>query len=119
MCSHMNSSWFAACRRWLATALCVLMLLASLLPAHVAAQAVSSDLGQTSMFVAQADGETSAFPDAVPGHVACHCACKISTLPSTTMLRTSLLVRPALFAAAPSQVVRPSALEPPAEPPRT
>ena len=119
MSSSMNSSWFAASRRRLAAALCVLMLLAGLLPAHAVAQAVSSDLGQTSVFVVQTDGEAPAVPDAVPGHVACHCACKIATLPGTMMLQTSFLVRPAPFVAWPSQILRPGALEPLAEPPRT
>ena len=96
----------------------MLILLAGLLPAHAAAQAMLPDLDQTIVFVAQADGEATPVSDAVPGHVACHCACRIATLPGMTMLRTSLLVRPAPFAAAPSQVARPSALEPPAEPPR-
>lgn len=64
----MNSSWIAACQGRLATALCVLMLVAGLLPAHAVAQAMLPDLDQTIVFVAQADGETTTVPDVVPGH---------------------------------------------------
>ena len=77
------------------------------------------DLNRTIVFVAQADGEATAAPDAVPGHVACHCACKIATLPGMAMPQTSFLVRSALFVAWPSQILRPGALAPPVEPPRT
>lgn len=119
MCSGMNSPWIAACRRRLAAMLCVLMLLAGLLPVHAAAQAMLPDLDQTIVFVTQAGGENTAAPDTVPGHVVCHCACKVATLPSGAIVRASLLVRPAPFVAQPSQILRPGALEPPAEPPRT
>lgn len=119
MSSNANRSWTAACRRRLAAALCVLMLLAGLLPTHVFAQAVPARFVQAIVLVTQTgDEEAPAKPYAVAGHAAGQCICKIAALPAAAEQRVSCLSRPALFAAASSPSSRPGALAPPSEPPR-
>lgn len=119
MSRNANHFWVVACRRRLAAALCVLMLLAGLLPAHAGAQAVLADLDQAVVLTAQTDGGAPTASDAVARHAAGHCACKIAALPSMAVQWMSTLVRPASFTAAPPHALRPGALTPPAEPPRT
>ena len=95
------------------------MLLVGLLPAHAVAQDAPSGFCLTIVFMTQADEEAPVAADAVPGHAAGQCACKIAALPGSALQRASVLVQPALFAAARSHAMRPGALAPPAEPPRT
>lgn len=120
MSTDPNRSWVAACRRRLAAVLCVLMLLAGLSPVHAGAQAAFVGLDRVPISAVEPthDGEVPAVPDAVPCHLACHCACKIAVLPDAAVQRTSLLVRSAPFAVAPSHALRPGLLAPPSEPPR-
>ena len=121
MSTDANRPLVAACRRRLAAALCVLMLLAGLSPIHADARAALAGFDRAPAAAVEPahDGEVPAAPDAVPCHLACHCACKIAVLPDAAVRRTSLLVRSAPFAVAPSHALRPGLLAPPSEPPRT
>lgn len=122
MSTDANRSLAVACRR-LVAALCVFVLLAGLLSVHAGAQAALAGFDQTPVSAVEParDGEADrgAAPDAVPCHAACHCTCKIAVLPDAATRRTSSLVRPAAFSAAPSHALRPGLLAPPSEPPRT
>lgn len=122
MSTDANRSLAVAYRR-LVAALCVLVLLAGLLSVHAGAQAALAGFDQTPVSAVEParDGEADrgAAPDAVPCHAACHCTCKIAVLPDAATRRTSSLVRPAAFSAAPSHALRPGLLAPPSEPPRT
>lgn len=121
MSTDANRSWVAACRRRLAAALCVLMLLAGLLPVHADARAALAGFDRVPVAAVEPahDGEVPAAPDAVPCHAVCHCACKIAVLPDAAVRRMSSLVRSAPFSVAPSHALRPGLLAPPSEPPRT
>lgn len=121
MSTDANRSWVAACRRRLAAALCVFMLLAGLLPIHADAQAALAGFDPVPVAAVEPahDGQTPAAPDAAPCHAVCHCACTIAVLPDAAARRTSSPVRSAPFAVAPSHALRPGLLAPPSEPPRT
>lgn len=122
MSTDANRSLAVAYRR-LVAALCVLVLLAGLLSVHAGAQAALAGFDQTPVSAVEpardGDADRGAAPDAVPCHAACHCTCKIAVLPDAATRRTSSLVRPAAFSAAPSHALRPGLLAPPSEPPRT
>ena len=119
MSTDANRPRVAAWRRRLAAAVCALMLLAGLLPAHAVAGAAANVERATAAAVSPDDGDAPAAPDALPCHVAGQCACHAAALPAPVVQRASTLVRPAPFAVAPSHALRPGALAPPSEPPRT
>ena len=120
MSTDANRPRVAAWRRRFAAAVCALMLLVGLLPAHAVAGAAAANVERaTAVAVSPDDGDAPAAPDALPCHVAGQCSCHAAALPAPVVQRASTLVRPAPFAVAPPHALRPGSLAPPSEPPRT
>ncbi len=117
MGSKMKRSWIAACRGRIAAALCMLMLLSSLLPAHAASNA-NPTVAERAVSVTRAgDGQAPAHSDAVLHHACQLCSCQVVALP-VAALTPVLSIRPVTFTLALSPFSCPGMLIPPSEPPR-
>lgn len=119
MNTRANIFLFAASLRWLAGALAVVLLAASLLPIHASARPNGFDDERTALKSLVASGEDqSGVPDELPGQIACHCQYGISTLPSVELQSEPLLSHTIRFSfGSPSRLLF-SAQAPPVKPPR-
>ena len=110
-------SWIAACRSHIAAALCVLMLLSSLLPAHAAPNA-NLTVAERAVPVMQAgDGQASVQPDAMFHHACQACPSQAAALLAAAPIPV-LSIRPVTFTLALPPFSCPGMLIPPSEPPR-
>lgn len=119
MSGHVARSWFLALRNRIAAALCVVIFLTAVHPAHAARQGFQVAPGPLAASVTQTGDEMPVIADAVVDHSVCQCECKTPALPAYPVRIAFLATSVAAFGMTLSAGSRPSAQAPPAEPPRT
>ncbi len=113
-----NRRWMAACRRWLSGALCTLLLIAALFPAH-AGSSVSALRVMVLVSSQVTNDELPLDQSTMPGHVGAQCACGIAVLPDIAAPMSYFRIAFVQFDISDTSLLHLMARDPPSKPPRT